>query len=59
VAGAIKLAKAGYFKGHQNQRLVCTVTGHGLKDPKTAMQNLPQPVVVQANQQAILKLIGL
>jgi len=39
VAGAIKLAKAGYFKGHQNQRLVCTVTGHGLKDPKTAMQN--------------------
>jgi len=59
VAGIIKLAKAGYFKGHQKARLVCTVTGHGLKDPKTAMQDLPAPVVVKADQQTILKLIGL
>jgi hypothetical protein len=35
------------------------VTGHGLKDPKTAMQDLPAPVVVKADQQTILKLIGL
>jgi threonine synthase len=59
VAGIIKLAKAQYFKAHQGQRLVCTVTGHGLKDPKTAMKDLPQPVVAQPDQQAILKLIGL
>jgi threonine synthase len=59
VAGTIKLAKAGYFKEHQGERLVCTVTGHGLKDPKTAMKDLPEPKVVGADKKDILKLIGL
>ena len=59
VAGVIKLAKADYFKGHQGERLVCTVTGHGLKDPKTAMKNLPEPKVLKADKKDILKLIGL
>jgi len=59
VAGVIKLAKAGYFKGHQGARLVCTVTGHGLKDPKTAMKGLPEPKVVKSDKKDILKLIGL
>ena len=58
VAGIIKLSKAGYFKG-QSGRIVCTVTGHGLKDPKTAMKDLPEPVVVKAERKAILSLIGL
>ncbi len=59
VAGILKLAKAGYFKFSQGGRIVCTVTGHGLKDPKTAMHDLPQPVVVNADRKAILKEIGL
>ena len=59
VAGVIKLAKAEYFKGHQGERLVCTVTGHGLKDPKTAMKDLAQPKVLKADKKDILKLIGL
>jgi len=59
VAGIIKLAKAGYFKDHQGMRLVCTVTGHGLKDPKTAMKDLTDPVVVPAEYKAILNEIGL
>jgi threonine synthase len=59
VAGIIKLAKAGYFKAHQGERLVCTVTGHGLKDPKTAMKDLPEPRVLKADKKDILKLIGL
>ncbi len=59
VAGIIKLAKAQYFKGHQGERLVCTVTGHGLKDPKTAMKDLLQPQVLKADKKAILNLIGL
>ena len=57
MAGIIKLAKAGYFKGATG-RIVCTVTGHGLKDPKTAMKDLPEPVVVKADRKAILSLIG-
>ena len=59
VAGVLKLAKANYFKDHQGARLVCTVTGHGLKDPKTAMHDLPVPVVVPAERKAILKEIGM
>ena len=58
VAGIIKLANAGYFK-NKHGRIVCTVTGHGLKDPKTAMHDLPQPQVVPVDRNAILKLIGL
>jgi threonine synthase len=59
VAGVIKLAKTSYFKDHQGERLVCTVTGHGLKDPKTAMKDLPDPKVLKADKKDILKLIGL
>jgi threonine synthase len=59
VAGIIKLSKAGYFKGHEGSRITCTVTGHGLKDPKTAMSDLPQPKVIEGKAQAILKEIGL
>jgi threonine synthase len=59
VAGVIKLARADYFKGHGKERLVCTVTGHGLKDPKTAMKDLAEPKVLRADKKEILKLIGL
>jgi len=59
VAGVIKLAKAGYFKEYKGGRLVCTVTGHGLKDPKTAMKDLAEPQVLKADKKEILKLIGL
>ncbi len=59
IAGIIKLAKAGYFAKHKGERVVCTLTGHGLKDPKTAMHDLAQPVVVAAKRDAILKVIGL
>ena len=59
VAGVIKLAKANYFKDFKGARLVCTVTGHGLKDPKTAMKDLPEPKVISGDKKDILKLIGL
>ncbi|MBF0490664.1 MAG: threonine synthase [Candidatus Omnitrophica bacterium] len=58
VAGIVKLAKAGYFND-KGGRIVCTVTGHGLKDPKTAMKDLPEPVVVKGERKEILSLIGL
>ena len=59
VAGILKLAKSGYFAGHKGGRIVCTVTGHGLKDPAAAMKDLPQPQIVPADRKAILSLIGL
>lgn len=59
IAGILKLAKGGYFSQYKGGRIVCTLTGHGLKDPGTAMKDLPQPPVVAADQKAILSLIGL
>ena len=59
VAGVLKLAERGFFKTHKGSRLVCTLTGHGLKDPDTATQGLIQPVVLPVDRKAILKEIGL
>lgn len=59
VAGLLKLTDKGYFKKHKNARIVCTLTGHGLKDPKIAMEQVSKPVVIEANLKAILKEIGL
>jgi threonine synthase len=59
VAGVIKLSKTDYFKSFKGGRLVCTVTGHGLKDPSTAMKDMPEPKLLEADKKAILKIIGL
>ncbi|MDO8462618.1 MAG: threonine synthase [Deltaproteobacteria bacterium] len=37
LAGLLKLAKKGFFK--KGDRIVATLTGHGLKDPDTAIKN--------------------
>lgn len=56
VAGVIAEAKAGNIK--PGSKVVCTLTGNGLKD--TSVVNLTQEFEpIQANQQAIAKLIGL
>ena len=59
VAGVIKLMNQGFFKKFKGKTLVCTLTGHGLKDPNIAIQNVAKPAVVKADLKAILKEIGL
>ncbi|MBF0387292.1 MAG: threonine synthase [Candidatus Omnitrophica bacterium] len=59
VAGVLKLAAKGYFKSFAGETVVCTLTGHGLKDPKNAMHCVKEPVVLKANINAILQEIGL
>ncbi len=65
VAGIIKLAKDGYFKKQQNASnnseniTVCVLTGHGLKDPDRAIRSVEKPVVVEAEIDKILKIIGM
>lgn len=57
VAGVIKLANSGYFS--ENDRVVCVLTGNGLKDPDTAMNhgiNL-ESRVVPATEEAVVKAI--
>lgn len=57
VAGLLKLHRQGYFKPHQGETLVCTLTGHGLKDPDTAVQGLPQPQRCPPDPDAVWRLI--
>ncbi|AYO30385.1 threonine synthase [Biomaibacter acetigenes] len=47
VAGVIKYSKKNGFK--KGEKIVCVLTGHGLKDPNTAIQNGVSPVVVEAS----------
>ena len=63
IAGLLKLVKEGYFKRaacsmRRAVRIVCILTGHGLKDPDMAIKTIRQPKVVKANFQAVLKEIG-
>jgi threonine synthase len=60
VAGLMKLARSGYFAGEKGARLriVCVLTGHGLKDPDRAIKTVKAPRTVKPSKQAILKEIG-
>jgi threonine synthase len=53
----LKKSDAGLLD--QGQRVVCTVTGHGLKDPDWAIAGAPQPVTVENNAHAAAALLGL
>ena len=44
VAGLLQQAAAGRVPA--GSRVVCTVTGHGLKDPEWAISTAPAPVTI-------------
>jgi threonine synthase len=55
VAGIIKLSSNGLFKA--GETVVCVLTGHGLKDPDTAIKNGIQPILVDADIDELEKTI--
>jgi threonine synthase len=57
VAGILKLAKKGFFKGQEE--VVCTLTGHGLKDPDLAIKQSVSPITVKPELKDIISIIGL
>ena len=57
VAGLMKLVKAGRFE--PGSTLVLTLTGHGLKDPDTALESASRPTTVPAQVDAVLAQLGL
>jgi threonine synthase len=57
VAGLLKKHSEGVLD--PGQRVVCTVTGHGLKDPDWAIAGAPQPVTVAADPHAAAAQLGL
>jgi threonine synthase len=57
VAGLLKAAEQG--KVDTGQRIVCTVTGNGLKDPDWAVAGAPQPLTVPVDAAAAAERLGL
>ncbi len=64
VAGLLKLAGQGYLKkaarGRKRPlRIVCILTGHGLKDPDRAIQSAKKPKALPPSLSTISKAVGL
>jgi threonine synthase len=57
VAGLLKTAAAGKIPA--GSRVVCTITGNGLKDPDWALSGAPAPTTVQADAGAAAAALGL
>ena len=58
LAGLIKCVQAGLIP--EGSLVTATMTGHGLKDPDTAIKTAGfEPIVVPANKEAVMKVIGL
>jgi len=56
VAGVLKKAGQGYFKEVEGKlKIVCVLTGHGLKDPDRAISSVKHPIAVPAKLEAVLK----
>ena len=58
VAGVIKKNKAGYFTEGE-RRVVCTLTGHGLKDPDRAIARSPKPEIIKPDLDTIRRALNL
>jgi len=57
IAGLVKKAKEGLFQG--GERIVCTLTGHGLKDPDTAIKiSTTEPVTCEPEMKKVLNVLG-
>ena len=56
LAGLLKLSKAG--KDFSKAKIVCIVTGNGLKDPDTAIKNAPNIMKLPADLPAVEKALG-
>ncbi len=57
VAGLLKRGKATAF--HKDDTIVCILTGHGLKDPQTAIDMTPELPIVEPDGDVLADLLGL
>ncbi len=63
IAGLTKLAGQGFFDNAEPRqgnrlRVVCILTGHGLKDPDNAIAIASQPCTVEPKEERILEVLG-
>lgn len=57
IAGVLKAAQKGLFK--KGETVVCTLTGHGLKDPDTAIKVCPAPFEIEPKAEQVLDKLSL
>ena len=57
VAGLLKAVEDGWVR--PGSTVVCTVTGHGLKDPDTALRDMPTVTPVAVDPSAVVAALGL
>lgn len=56
IAGLLKLAKKNYF--NPGAKIVCILTGHGLKDPDRVTATIKEPKEIKPDLRVVLKEIG-
>lgn len=56
IAGLLKLAKNNYF--NPGAKIVCILTGHGLKDPDRVIAAIKEPKEIKPDLKVVLKEIG-
>ena len=57
VAGVMKLSRQGHLR--EGETVVCTLTGHGLKDADTAISVSAKPQTVQATTEEVARLLNM
>lgn len=55
LAGVIKMHERGIFKG--GETIICTLTGHGLKDPDRAMKYASPPIKVKTDKKSVMSIL--
>lgn len=58
LAAIAKGRREGWFDP-RGQRVVCVMTGHGLKDPDTAMRSFAAPITIEPRLEALLEAVKL
>ena len=56
VAGLLKMSREGVLR--DGDQVVCTLTGHGLKDPDTAISVARRPATVRASREEVARLLN-
>lgn len=55
LAGVMKYVGKGYFK--KGEKVVCILTGHGLKDPDIAIKQVPKPLSLPPDEGRIVEAV--
>lgn len=56
IAGVIRLGVESFFRN--GERVVCTLTGHGLKDPDNAIAQSVEPVTIPPDMTQVIRVLG-